>query len=72
MTNIQPGPKGFVLGKAARAQYDHLSFSHVEWFPAWIRETETGADVIWIQRNGDYSGLFARYPKGAFIIEKAA
>ena len=72
MTYIQPGPEGFVLGKAAKPQYNNVSFDHAEWSLAWIRETETGADVIWIQRNGDYSGIFARYPKGAFIIKEAA
>jgi hypothetical protein len=70
MINIQPGPEGFVLGEAAK--WVGVGRWEPEWCPAWIRETETGADVIWIQFDGDYSGLFRRVGKDAYIIKEAA
>lgn len=74
MTNkIQPGPEGFALGIAAKPVYNAVSVDHIEWLPAWIRETEAGADVIWISPiDGDYSGLFRRVEQGAYIINAAA
>lgn len=70
MKNLQPAPKGFVLGtvtvNAGIAGFD------IEQRLAWIRETESGADVILIQRDGDYSGLFQRVEHKAYTINKAA
>jgi hypothetical protein len=57
---LQDGPEGFVLGTAAK--WVGIAGWEVEWCPAWIRETDTGADVIWIDHRGDYSGLFQRVP----------
>ena len=70
MKNLQPAPKGFVLGtvtvNASIAGFD------TEQRLAWIRETDTGADAILIQRDGDYSGLFQRVEHKAYTINKAA
>ena len=68
--NIQPGPKGFVLGTVAL--YGNCAGWEVEYRPAWIRETETGADAIVIQSNGDYSGMFRRVGHNGYTIEDAA
>jgi hypothetical protein len=70
MKNLQPAPQGFVLGtvtiNASIAGWD------VEQRLAWVRETNTGADVILIQRDGDYSGLYQRVDHNAYTINKAA
>lgn len=73
MTNdikLQPGPKGFVLG--TMALYGNVAGWEVEYRPAWIRETETGADAIVIQSNGDYSGMFQRVGHNGYTIGEAA
>jgi|SaaInl5LU_22_DNA_1037371.scaffolds.fasta_scaffold64271_2 hypothetical protein len=70
MTNLQPAPKGFVLGEALK--YVGNASWDTEWCPAWIRPTDCGADVIWIERNGDYCGLFQRVPHNQFAIIVAA
>jgi hypothetical protein len=57
---LQDGPRGFVLGTAAK--WVDVADWAIEWRPAWIRETDAGADVIWIDHRGDYSGLFQRVP----------
>ena len=66
--NLQPAPDGFVLGtitlNAGTAGWA------IEHKPAWIRETETGADAILIQRNGDYNGLYQRVKHGKYTINK--
>ena len=70
MTNLQPGPKGFVLGTVAR--YGNITGWEIEHRPAWIRETETGADVIEIQNNGDYSGMYHRVGHNGYTIGEVA
>ena len=66
--NLQPAPEGFVLGTAI------LNAGTAGWSilrkPAWIRETETGAYAILIQRNGDYGGLYKRVRHGEYTINK--
>ena len=68
MENLQPSPKGFVLGtvavNASIAGWD------IEQRLAWIRETDTGADAILIQRDGDYSGLYQRVEHNAYTINE--
>ena len=70
MENLQSAPQGFVLGtvtvNAGIAGLD------IEQRLAWIRETDTGADIILIQRDGDYSGLYQRVDHNAYTINKAA
>jgi hypothetical protein len=70
MTILQQGPKGFVLGTVAR--YGSVTGWEVEHRPAWIRETETGADAIEIQNNGDYSGMYRRVGRNGYTIEEVA
>jgi hypothetical protein len=67
MKAIQQGPKGFVLGTVTL----HAGTANwaIEHKPAWIRETDTGADAILIQRNGDYNGLYQRVTHGAYQLE---
>lgn len=70
MTNLQTGPEGFVLG--TMALWGSAAGWEVEWRPAWIRVTDTGADAILIQSNGDYSGMFRRVGHNGYTIEEAA
>ena len=70
MTNLQPGPKGFVLGTVAL--YGGVAGWEVEWRPAWIRVTDTGADAIVIQNDGDYSGMYRRVDQNGYTIGEAA
>tara|TARA_R100000231_G_scaffold108375_1_gene80231 strand:- start:356 stop:586 length:231 start_codon:yes stop_codon:yes gene_type:complete len=66
--NLQLAPEGFVLGTIT------LHAGTADWAiehkPAWIRETETGADAILIHRNGDYSGLYKRVRHGEYTLIK--
>jgi len=66
--NLQPAPDGFVLGTVTL----HAGTANwaIEYKPAWIRETDAGADAILIQRNGDYSGLYNRVKHGEYTIIK--
>jgi len=70
MKNLQPAPQGFVLGTVT------LNVSIADWDIeqrlAWIRETDTGADAILIQRDGDYSGLYQRVEHNSYTINKVA
>ena len=62
------GPTGFEFGYAPQMQVGFPS-SVVKWRPAWIRIESGIAKVIWIQRNGDHSGLFRRLSPSNVIIK---
>jgi len=67
------GPKGFVIGKAPAQQGAYPGFATItEYRPAYIRLNKECADVIFIQRNGDYSGGFVRMPHKAVILNEPA
>ena len=73
MVNNIEGPKGFVIGKAPAQQGAYPGFATItEYRPAYIRLNKECADVIFIQRNGDYSGGFVRMPHNAVILNMAA
>jgi|TARA_A100000172_G_scaffold48864_1_gene30574 hypothetical protein len=57
------GPEGFEFGYAPQM------IVVVKWRPAWIRIENGIAKVIWIQRNGDHSGLFRRMSPSNVIIK---
>jgi hypothetical protein len=65
---LQPAPNGFVLGTVTL--HAGTATWAIEYKPAWIRETDAGADAILIQRNGDYSGLYKRVRHGEYTINK--
>jgi hypothetical protein len=64
------GPEGFEFGYAPQqcGGYPNPS-AYIKWFPAWIRIESGTAKVIWIQRNGDHSGLFRRMSPSNVIIK---
>ena len=64
--NLQPAPDGFVLGTVPL--YVGVAGWAIEHCPAWIRETETGADAILIDSDGDYSGLYKRVQHGEYTM----
>ena len=73
MVNNIEGPKGFIIGKAPVQQGAYPGFATItEYRSAYIRFNKECADVIFIQRNGDYSGGFVRMPHNAVILNMAA
>jgi hypothetical protein len=62
------GPTGFDFGYAPQRQGGFPS-TVVKWRPAWIRIESGTAKVIWIQRNGDYCGLFRRISPSHVMIK---
>ena len=64
---LQDGPRGFVLGIAERGACGPNGWES-EWYPAWIRKTQIGADVFWIDHRGEYGLMLARVPHSGFKL----
>lgn len=71
MINGIEAPKGFIVGKANQLTSAGI-YTYYELKPAYIRMNADCADVIFIQKDGDYTGLFQRMPHNAVVINMTA
>ena len=66
---VLDGPEGFQFGYAPQqcGGYPNPA-EYIKYFPAWIEIEDTTANVIWIQNNGDYDGMYKRMNAKCVIV----
>ena len=83
MDTNKTGPTGFSLARVADIEgtaiaagntHHMLGIPHVKWSgrQVWARVDGKNAHVIYIRRNGDYSGLYEIIPASLLVQDVAA